>query len=229
MTSRKWRHEKYVTEFSTQSTKASLRFIRAGMGDALSTWFEARQNAQSRARNTFGARSTQTAQCIVRDCYRTIREFGLQALSDLQRGQVTETVERIIEACIYQSGLGFEGGGLSAAHGLTRGLSRIEEMEKALHGEQVAYALLVQLVLEEIEPEKILELMQFYRRLGLPYSLTELGLAEVTEAQLDIIAQGACIEQSPIQNMVRPPSPEQVRAAMVTLQRQYLPQLFPAG
>ena len=50
---------------------------------------------------------------------------------------------------LLMSGLGFESGGLSIAHAMTRGLSRVAGPREAVHGWQVAYGLLVQLVLEQ--------------------------------------------------------------------------------
>jgi glycerol dehydrogenase len=50
------------------------------------------------------------------------------------------------------SGLGFESGGLSIAHAMTRGLSKVPGSREAMHGQQVAYGLLLQLMLEGSGP-----------------------------------------------------------------------------
>jgi glycerol dehydrogenase len=81
-------------------------------------------------------------------CYEILRKDGLKAKLAVQQKLVTPAVDRVIEANILLSGLGFENGGLSVAHGLTRGLSALPELHEALHGEEVAYGLLVQFVLE---------------------------------------------------------------------------------
>ena len=48
------------------------------------------------------------------------------------------------------SGLGFENGGLSIAHSMTRGLVKARGARDAIHGDQVAYGLLVQLALRTV-------------------------------------------------------------------------------
>ena len=64
-------------------------------------------------------------------------------------GQPNAAFERVVEAALLMSGLGFESGGLSIAHAMTRGLSRVAGPREAVHGWQVAYGLLLQLVLEK--------------------------------------------------------------------------------
>jgi len=79
-----------------------------------------------------------------------------------------------VEATVLMSGLSFESGGLSIAHSMTRGLSAVAALTHALHGRQVAYALLVQLELEG-QPQTVSGLKDFYRRVGLPCTLQDLA------------------------------------------------------
>ncbi|WP_164209305.1 iron-containing alcohol dehydrogenase, partial [Stenotrophomonas maltophilia] len=79
-------------------------------------------------------------------------------------------------------------GGLSLAHSLTRGFSAIPALSAALHGEQVAYGLLVQLVVERRSAAFLSELKGFYQRLGLPLKLADLGFTGDVAAALEIIA-----------------------------------------
>ena len=61
---------------------------------------------------------------------------------------MTEDLEALVEAVVLLSGMGFENGGLSLAHSLTRGLMRARGARDALHGQHVAWATLVQRVAE---------------------------------------------------------------------------------
>jgi glycerol dehydrogenase len=75
---------------------------------------------------------------------------------------------------------------------LTRGFTALAETKKALHGETVAFGLIVQLVLEGRDDRFIAELLDFYRAIGLPRTLRELGLADADEGKLRIIAEPTC-------------------------------------
>ena len=89
---------------------------------------------------------------------------------------------------ILLSGLGFESGGLSIAHALTRGLPRIAGLATSAHGLQVALGLLVQLDLEARDDGMLAELTRWYAQVGLPVSLRELGATAPTDAELETAA-----------------------------------------
>ncbi|MNG21386.1 Glycerol dehydrogenase [compost metagenome] len=87
------------------------------------------------------------------------------------------------------SGLGFESGGLSIAHAMTRGLSKVPGAQQQVHGWQVAYGLLVQLVLEDRDAELMGDMLSFYQRIGLPRNLAELGVQNIDDLLLMQIAE----------------------------------------
>ena len=168
--------------------QAPVRFFRAGMGDAISKRYEAAQCAQAGGLNFFGGMPPDTAGVLADRCHAVISELGQQALSDVQAQRVSPAVESIIEATVLLSGLGFESGGLSLSHALLRGLSALPELAGALHGEQVAFGTLVQLVLEQRPQAEIAQHRQLLKRLGLPTCLADLGLTTVTQAQVEQVA-----------------------------------------
>jgi glycerol dehydrogenase len=181
---------------------APVRFLVAGIGDALPTKFEAEQSAATGALNMFEGRPTHTSLVLADTCYRLIRNYGLQAKKAVERHLVTEAVELVVEANIYLSGFGFESGGLAAAHALTRGFSVTEEMHGCLHGEEVAFGLLVQMVLENRNQEFLDDFIRFYRAIGLPCTLADLGLQRPTAEHLQVIAERSCGEGSHMHKMV---------------------------
>jgi glycerol dehydrogenase len=134
-------------------------------------------------------------------CYQLIREYGVSALRAAGKGLVTDALERVIEANILLSGLGFESGGVAAAHAINQGFTLIEELHSSLHGENVAFGLLVQFVLENRSEDFLREMIRFYDSLGLPRTLSQLGLKDVSEEKLYVIARHACRENSYIYNM----------------------------
>lgn len=183
---------------------APVRFLIAGIGDALPTKFEAEQSNTSGALNMYGGRPIHAGLVLADTCYRLIREYGLLAKQAVERKLVTEALELVVEANIYLSGLGVECGGLSAAHALTRGFSVTEEMHGALHGEEVAFGLLVQLVLENRSSEFLDDFIGFYRSIDLPCTLGELGLKKATDKHLQVIAERSCYQGSHIYKMTVP-------------------------
>lgn len=86
--------------------KAPVRFLVAGMGDALSTWIEARACKRSFAKNASHGHSTMAALAIAELCYKTLFEDSLKAKAACVN-VVTQALENIIEANILLSGLGF--------------------------------------------------------------------------------------------------------------------------
>lgn len=150
---------------------APSRFLAAGIGDALSKRFEAAQCALAGGQNFFGASPLAAGQFLADGCYSTVRTYGVEAMRDVENRRVTDAVEKVVEANVLLSGLGFENGGLSVSHALLRGMSQVPHLSNWLHGEQVAYALLVQLTLEEREADEIADLAQFLRQIGLPTSI----------------------------------------------------------
>ena len=95
---------------------APARLLAAGIGDALATWFEARACSRSGATTMAGGKCTQAALALAELCYNTLLEEGEKAMLAAEQHVVTPALERVIEANTYLSGVGFESGGLAAAH-----------------------------------------------------------------------------------------------------------------
>lgn len=176
--------------------KAPERFFISGVGDALSKKFEALQCIGSGRKNFYDGRASLLAQSVAGLCYDVVREHAEGGLKAVRSQQVNEDFERSVEATILLSGLAFENAGLSIAHSLTRGLSAVPELASALHGEQVAFGLLVQLLLEGRSSSFMEDLLSFYGRMGLPLSLNALGLQAEPAAAASLIAK-VTWEQAP--------------------------------
>ncbi|MBI1396391.1 MAG: iron-containing alcohol dehydrogenase [Betaproteobacteria bacterium] len=162
----------------------------AGIGDAVVKKFEVAQCVASGGRNIFGASACRAAVALTELCYETLRKDAVAALAAVRQRRVTDEVERVVEATVLHSGLGFESGGLSISHAMTRGLSAVRGTRDALHGHQVAYALLVQLALERRSRAFVDDVLAFYAQVGLPASLGDIGLPDATAGEVDAIAAG---------------------------------------
>jgi glycerol dehydrogenase len=188
--------------------KAPVRYLVAGMGDALSTWFEAKTCSQSYRKNVPGGLSTQASLKIARLCYETLIAFGREAKMAVERKVVTPQLERVIEANILLSGIGFESGGLALAHGIQDGLHCLDGTQGCLHGELVAFATLVHLVLEGYPAKVIERVIGFMKSVGLPTTLQQIGVTDKSQAHLRKAAVFACREELPTHNAPFPVNPD---------------------
>ena len=194
--------------------RAPARFLVAGMGDALSTWIEARACAKSFAQNASHGNSTMAANAIAKLCYETLFEDSLKAKAACEANVVTMALENVIEANILLSGLGFESSGLAACHSIHNGLTVLEETHKFFHGEKVAFGAIVQLVLENAPQEELERTIKYCQSVGLPTCFADLGVTEVTPEKVMKVAIGATAEGETIHNMPFPVTAEMVCGAI---------------
>ena len=205
-----------------------LRYLVSGMGDALSTYFEARASQRSCAPVNAGlpcgartgdcapARGTMAAQALAAACYRTLLDDGYKAVLACQAKLATPALENVIEANTLLSGLGFESGGLAAAHAIHDGLTALEETHAYLHGEKVAFGTLAQLVLENAPTEEIDEVLEFCTSVGLPVCLRDIGVVDISAEDLRKVARKACLPEESIHGMPFPVTEESVAAAIMS-------------
>jgi len=168
-----------------------VRAFVAGMGDALSTWVEAEAAFKSRAPNIAGGQPTMAAMTLARLCFETLLEHGLDARRDVELHIVTPAVEKVVEANVLLSGLGFESGGLATAHMIGNLLSNVPECQQVglMHGEKVAFGIVTQLCLDdEIDADEKVAIVDFEIEIGLPVTFEQLNLERVTRDKLQALA-----------------------------------------
>ncbi len=194
--------------------RAPVRYLVAGMGDALSTWYEGRAAAAARRPNMRGGAATEAALALARHCRDVVLADGEAAVVAAAAQRVTPEVERIIEANTLLSGLGFESAGLAAAHAVHNGLTVLPGTHAILHGEKVAFGTLVQLVLDGTPADEFVAVVRFCRAVGLPTTLAQLGLPAATAADIDAVAARATQAGETIHNLPRPVTAADVAAAI---------------
>ncbi|MGL4858523.1 MAG: glycerol dehydrogenase [Enterobacteriaceae bacterium] len=194
---------------------APPRLLAAGIGDAMATWFEARACQQKGATTMAGGISTQAALNLARLCFDTLLQESGKAMMAVQRKVVTEALERVIEANIYLSGIGFESSGLAAAHAVHNGLTVLDETHHMYHGEKVAFGTLVQLMLENAPEEEIEQYCWLCVDVGLPLTLQDLGVEGELDARIRQVAQATCAEGETIHNMPFAVTEDKVYAAIM--------------
>lgn len=170
---------------------APVRFLVAGIGDALSTWVEARAVSRSGATTLGGGPPTATATALARLSWDLLHEHALAAVEAVRERRVTPAVEQVVEAGILLSGLGFESGGLAAAHAIHDGLTVAPHTRALAHGAKVNLGTVTQLVLEGAPDDEVRDLVVLTARLGLPSTLAEVGLSTDDADELDRVARAA--------------------------------------
>jgi len=180
--------------------RAPVRFLVAGMGDALATWFEAESCFATRGGNMTGYMGSFAALGLARMCYDTLLEYGAQAKHACAAQASCPALERVIEANVLLSGLGFESGGLGASHAIHNGLTILEGTHAYWHGEKVAFGVLASLLLTDRPAAVVDTVFGFCEQVGLPTTLFDIGAQNVTDAALLKVGQLATAEGETIHN-----------------------------
>ncbi len=174
----------YVLVDTKIIAEAPVRFLVSGMGDALATRFEAETCDESHFENISGGFNLRAVMSIAKLCYQTLQEYGKAARISCENNIVSPALEYIVEANTLLSGLGFESGGLSAAHGIHDCLCNLEGTHDYYHGEKVAIGTQAGLFLESKPQPLIEEVYALCESVGLPTTLAQIGLANVTDEEL---------------------------------------------
>jgi len=205
-----------VLDYSLIQT-APQRTLVAGIGDAIAKWYEASVSSGSSPLTLIIAAVQQA---------RVLRDILFQKSAEALKEPGSEVWREVVDATVLLAGvIGGLGGAQCrtvAAHAVHNGLTHLRAAHGALHGEKVAYGILVQLRLEEMLQGNQLaasarqQLLKFYGEIGLPKSLDDLNLGNITLRDLRQAAEIACSPNSDIHRLPFKVVPEQLMAAMVS-------------
>lgn len=196
---------------------APTRFLVAGMGDALSTWFEARSCNNTHSPNECGGYCTSAGLHLAKLCFETLLTHGAAAKVANESRIVSPALEYIVETNILLSGLGFESAGLASAHSIHNGLTALEETHPFYHGEKVAFGVLVGLQLTNATMKELETVFTFCEDVGLPTTLADIGLGKADRGRLMIVAEKACAPEQPIHHERGIITPERVLDAILAV------------
>jgi len=191
---------------------APVRFLVAGMGDALGTYFEGRASIRTESTSLEGTGITRAGMALAELCYHTLRDYGKMAIAACENHVVTPALENICEANVYLSGVGADNVNCAAAHSFYNGLTSLGG-HSVPHGCCVAFGTLVQLQLEGVSKEEFEDIQGFCLEVGLPVTLKELGIT--TNEQARKIAEAACVPGETVHNLAGDVTPEEMYAAII--------------
>ncbi len=196
---------------------APTRTLIAGIGDALAKWYEA---------SVSSGHSQQTLIIAAVQQARILRDILLQKSVDAISQPGSTVWQEVVDATVLMAGvIGGMGGAQCrtvAAHAVHNGLTHLSKVHNSLHGDKVAYGILVQLRLEELLQGSQLaasarqQLIKFYQTIGLPLTLKDLGLGSVSLDALEKAAEVACAPESDIHRLPFAVNPVQLLSAMVS-------------
>lgn len=191
---------------------APIRYLRAGIVDTLAKWYETSAGLNGKDDSFTSLSSVYEAKLA----FEYLNEKALGVVSNAERGNVDEDTVKTIDAIFYLAGNVGSFVGEKAhsgfAHPFYHSSRCVESSRGVLHGELVAYGLLVQAVLEEKSKEEISSMIRQFEALSVAFTLEEIGFAENAEEKLLAVANRIVkefpttvklCEQSPEQQIVK--------------------------
>ena len=165
-----------------------INYFVAGIGDTLAKYYESEMIFENMQPEQFNTQLT-ISRAMAQACRDDLLENSEQAIADMKKGEVTPVFRKVVETVIVTSGLVGGWGDYFAratgAHSVHDALTVFPATSDSLHGERVAYGILVLLALEKREDE-MAELLPLYRSMGLPVCLADLNL---DGSDQDVVAQ----------------------------------------
>jgi glycerol dehydrogenase len=185
-------------------SRAPNKLLAAGMGDALSKYYEGKPIYDN---GTDHDTPTQAAMTLSIQLREAILENGLQAMEDVQAKKNSPAVEKMVETSLLLtgviSGLGGSKFRIAVAHALLYGLTVLPQLHDNLHGETVSWGIVVQLCLEKKEKELDI-ILPFFKKLGLPLTLKDLKLENVEDPLFWEGLKRTCAKGSSVHNLPVP-------------------------
>ncbi|WP_432408355.1 iron-containing alcohol dehydrogenase family protein [Wukongibacter sp. M2B1] len=180
--------------------EAPVKYLWAGIGDTIAKHYECILASRGdKLDHSSGMGREISAMCVG-----PMLQYGEKALEDCENGISSFEIEQVILNNIVSTGLvsmlvddKYNG---ALAHSLFYGLTILEHIEKNhLHGEVVAYGVLVQLAMDN-QMDELMKLYDFYKRIKLPTCLEDIEVKndrEYLELVLENTVKGPDMEYLP--------------------------------
>lgn len=198
--------------------QAPINMLIAGIADTLAKWYEADVQMASIQNKSV---PLEICYYTAKQCKDVLLQYSESAVQAAKSGTLNDDFVKVVETIIMLGGMvggfGDHYGRVAGAHSIHNGLTVLEETHHILHGEKVAYGILVQLVLEDKWTE-IEGLLPFYKQLLLPISLKDLGVKVITDEVIGAVAAKSTIREESIHVMPGEMTTATVSKAMTDLE-----------
>ena len=177
--------------------EAPPRFLACGIGDAYSKSFEVAAcyngGYPNQIQQPVGGVAPLVSLQMASFLHTLLTTHAVLAMTAVRARTVSPSVEAVVEGCVLISGIAFESGGLSAAHSLYNAFTQLAAhmQPPQFHGELVHFGTCVEVFLEAHSPARRQDVFTFGHQVGLPETLEEIGLADLSEEALWHVAETA--------------------------------------
>lgn len=156
--------------------EAPEKYIWAGMGDTVAKYYESNLSARGRDVDyNVASGCLYSAQCV-----NPLLQYGAEAYEAAKKKTITDAFTQVVLSVIVGTGTAAvllpEDYNSSIGHAICYGLTTKPEVEAtALHGEMVAYGILVLLTVDG-QYEELQKMLTLYKSIGLPCKLEHFNL-----------------------------------------------------
>ncbi len=199
--------------------RSDVRYLKAGIVDALAKWYEFRPYLQKNPDNLGLQLKVQNARLAV-DIF---ARHGEQAIRDNQAQVVTDALVNVIDACIAVAGMANSVRGEiptpGVAHAIHNRLTQEPALRHWLHGERVGFSLLVQSILENENSQPDPVLLALLRQYEMPLTLAP--LKEIRLAVIQAVARSVPFPREAVEYLPFSLEPSRIEQAL-RLTEQYV-------
>lgn len=200
----------------TVIANAPFQYLQAGIGDTIGKYFE----CHFAARGDRLLHSSALGREISNMCYAPLLEYGVQALKDCKEHLVTTAFAQAVLANVVSTGLVslmvLDDYNCAIAHSVYYGLVLLPGFEeKYLHGNVVAYGVLIQLAVDG-ELKEAVRLKKFLQELGISTTLKEMEIPLEQEYLREVLAD--IVIEPDMEHIPYPVTEDMVYRAMETVE-----------
>jgi len=165
------------------------RYLKAGIVDTFAKWYETEPNLK----NNKDSLQLKIQIEVAKLALDVLKEKSSRYFESKRRENNLNDFKQIVDSIILLAGLvgsirskEFYGG---LAHSFYNSTTQISETRHKLHGEKVAFGILVQRVLEEKSTEELIETFDLFNKFNAPITLEEIGIIDGIEVKVSLIAE----------------------------------------
>lgn len=175
-------------------------YLWAGIGDTLAKGYEPEFSANGQELDHLNSIGITLSKL----CQEPLVKYGEQALLACQENMVNKAFEEVVLAIIITTGLVsncvINDYNSAIAHAMCYGFTTNKKVEKNhLHGEIVAYGVLIQLVIDE-KFDELAKLLSFYKAINLPTRLVDLDIS--IEEMDEVFSKAASVDDVKVARII---------------------------
>ena len=199
---------------------APISVLIKGIEHTLSVYFDLRAAMRYSSKLSQKAKSMSFELKRLNKYYELILENGSQAIRDAQENNITVRLESVIQACLYINYAFYSQEGLdihskyAIIHAVRNGLFMLKGEASLADEEEISFAILVMLVLENVSTNELFQILSFLWEIGQPITLAGVGIPTVDSGRMKQISQIICAQKMMFGNKYVKPA--EIAAAIIT-------------